>query len=305
MSDWFSRPLLDLRAVDLDSAARVEYLLCQRFRYEYDAPAFDVRQRLVAVPRRRHGSLHLRAHHVDVAVTEPGPWSQRRRLDRRGNTVVDVHVAEVRCAVEFTLAAIVHRDGPPAETSLPMSSLRDRAHLQPTALTNADAALQAMAVELRSSTADDAEFAERACTAVNSGMTYDFGATTVDTTAAQAWAIGRGVCQDSAHVLLAVCRAAGVPARYVSGHLLGQLGGSHAWVEVLVAAGAAARAIGVDPSNGCPAGPRHLPVAVGRDYRDVAPTSGSYLGRANGRLTSAKHAGVTSVVEDLFTDIAL
>ena len=140
---------------------------------------------------------------------------------------------------------------------------------------------------------------------MRSGITYDFGATTVDTTAAQAWAIGRGVCQDSAHVLLALCRAAGVPARYVSGHLLGQLGGSHAWVEVLVADGAAARAIGVDPSNGCPAGPRHLPVAVGRDYRDVAPTSGSYLGRANGRLTSAKHAGVTAVVEDLFTDIAL
>ena len=116
MTDWFARPLLDLHAVDLDGAPRVEYLLCQRFRYEYDAPAFDVRQRIVAVPRKRHGSLHLRAHHVDVAVTGADAWSRRRRVDRRGNTVVDVHVAEVRCAVEFTVAAVVHRDGPLGDT---------------------------------------------------------------------------------------------------------------------------------------------------------------------------------------------
>ena len=106
-------------------------------------------------------------------------------------------------------------------------------------------------------------------------------------------------------MLLAVCRAAGVPARYVSGHLLGQLGGSHAWVEVLVPDGGQARALGVDPSNGCRAGPRHLPVAVGRDYTDVAPTSGSYRGEASGRLTSTKHAGVTAVVENLFADVAI
>ena len=144
-----------------------------------------------------------------------------------------------------------------------------------------------------------------ACSVVRAGIDYGFGATSVETTAVEAWAIGRGVCQDSAHVLLAVCRAAGVPARYVSGHLLGQLGGSHAWVEVLVADGVQARALAVDPSNGCRAGPRHLPVAVGRDYHDVAPTSGAYQGEASGRLTSTKHAGVTAVVENLFADVAI
>lgn len=305
MTDWFARPLLDLHAVDLDSAPRVEYLLCQRFRYEYDAPAFDVRQRIVAVPRKRHGSLHLRAHHVDVAVTGADAWTRRRRVDRRGNTVVDVHVAEVRCAVEFTVAAVVHRDGPVGDTRLPAASLRDPAHLRSTALTRADLALQAVAAEVRAAAADDVEFAEMACTVVKAGIEYGFGATSVETTAAEAWAIGRGVCQDSAHVLLAICRAAGVPARYVSGHLLGQLGGSHAWVEVLVPDGSTARALGVDPSNGCRAGPRHLPVAVGRDYADVAPTSGSYHGGASGQLTSTKHAGVTAIAEELFGAVAL
>ena len=103
--------------------------------------------------------------------------------------------------------------------------------------------------------------------------------------------------------MLAVCHAAGVPARYVSGHLLGQLGGSHAWVEALVPDGDHARALGLDPSNGCRAGPRHLPVAVGRDYLDVAPTSGRYSGGATGRLTCSKHAGVTAVGEELFAEL--
>lgn len=302
MTDWFARPLLDLGAVDLDGAPGVEYLLCQRFRYEYDAPAYDVRQRLLALPRARHGSLRLRAHHVGVDVCGTAAFSRRSRVDRHGNTIVDVQVAEVHCTVEFTVAAVAHRDGELVDAPLPAAALRDPAHLRPTGLTRADEALRSVAAEVRASTADDVEFAELACTLVRAGVEYGFGATSVETTAAEAWAIGRGVCQDTAHVLLAVCRAAGVPARYVSGHLLGLLGGSHAWVEVLVADGAAARALGVDPSNGCRAGPRHLPVAVGRDYADVAPTSGSYRGEARGRLTSTKHAGVTAVVERLFAD---
>ncbi len=64
-------------------------------------------------------------------------------------------------------------------------------------------------------------------------LTYEFGVTGVHTTAADAVAGGRGVCQDYADIMLALCRAAGLPARYVSGHLVGE-GGSHAWVEVVV-----------------------------------------------------------------------
>src|SRR5215470_13547260 len=93
----------------------------------------------------------------------------------------------------------------------------------------------------------------------------------------------------------ALDRAAAVPVRYVSGRLLGEPGGSHAWVEVLVPDGQdghRARAFGLDPTNGCRVGPRHLPVAVGRDYTDVAPTSGVYSGAARGQLTCVKHVVV-------------
>ena len=115
--------------------------------------------------------------------------------------------------------------------------------------------------------------------------------TSVATTAAEALAGGRGVCQDAAHVMIALCRAAGLPARYVSGHLLGE-GGTHAWVEVVVADAAGARAVAFDPCNGRRAGRDYLTVATGRDYTDVAPTSGTYLGAARGTLTATKRVDV-------------
>jgi transglutaminase-like putative cysteine protease len=115
--------------------------------------------------------------------------------------------------------------------------------------------------------------------------------TTIDTTAAEALAGGRGVCQDSAHVMIALGRAAGLPARYVSGHLLGE-GGTHAWVEVVVADPDGARAVGFDPCNGRRTDRAYLTVATGRDYADVAPTSGTYVGAARGTLTATKRVDV-------------
>jgi len=95
-------------------------------------------------------------------------------------------------------------------------------------------------------------------------------------------------------VMLAMCRLLGVPARYVSGHLVGQ-GGTHAWVEVLVPRGATAAALAFDPCHGRRAGNSYVTVAVGRDYADVAPTSGTYVGAPGGTLTGTREVSVTSV----------
>jgi transglutaminase-like putative cysteine protease len=118
---------------------------------------------------------------------------------------------------------------------------------------------------------------------VSQHVSYGFDATDVDTTASEALALGTGVCQDQAHVMLALCRSVGLPARYVSGHLVGQ-GGTHAWTEVDLPQGVLA----YDPCHGRRADERYVTVAVGRDYRDVAPTSGSYEGAALGRLTTSR-----------------
>src|ERR1019366_7671892 len=109
-------------------------------------------------------------------------------------------------------------------------------------------------------------------------MGYRADVTGVKTTAAAALALGQGVCQDYAHVMLSLCRLLGIPARYVSGHLVGE-GGTHAWVEVLVAAPAvpglpaAAAVVALDPTHDREVGENYLTIAIGRDYSDVAPTS--------------------------------
>jgi transglutaminase-like putative cysteine protease len=128
-------------------------------------------------------------------------------------------------------------------------------------------------------------------------MAYRSGVTTVETTAAQALAAGQGVCQDYAHIMLALCRLCGLPARYVSGHLLGE-GGSHAWVDVLLPAAdrpQQAVAVAFDPTHGREAGLSYVTVAVGRDYRDVAPTSGTYRASYKGLLSSQRRVGLTAV----------
>jgi transglutaminase-like putative cysteine protease len=293
VTGWLDAPLLDLDGVDLDSAGSVTYLLHQIFRYSYDGPAYDVRQRLVALPRTRHGRLHRRARHVAVAGCLARP--PRTLADADGNEVVAVELPVVPSMVEFTLAALVERVGTGSGAQLPAAALGDPRHLVPTRLTSPSPALWDLAESVRGQYPDDVEFAAAVCGLMPGRLAFAIGSTSVATTAAEAYALGAGVCQDFAHVMLTVCRLAGIPARYVSGHLLGERGGSHAWVEVLVPDGGAARAVGFDPTNGCAVGARHLPVAVGRDYVDVAPTSGVYSGAARGELSWSKRAGITAV----------
>jgi transglutaminase-like putative cysteine protease len=115
-------------------------------------------------------------------------------------------------------------------------------------------------------------------------MRYERGATGVSTSALEAWHERRGVCQDFAHVALVLLRQIGIPSRYVSGYLhpdanaaIGTSveGASHAWVECYIGHWYA-----VDPTNGAAAGERHVTVARGRDYADVAPFRGVYHGGA-------------------------
>lgn len=119
---------------------------------------------------------------------------------------------------------------------------------------------------------------------VRSQLEYEAGITTVSTSAVEAWRNGRGVCQDFVHLSIAVLRAAGVPARYVSGYLhphrqpevgVTTMGQSHAWVEAWVGDW-----LGVDPTNAVDIAERHVLVARGRDYGDVAPVKGIYSGVA-------------------------
>jgi transglutaminase-like putative cysteine protease len=195
----------------------------------------------------------------------------------------------VRDTVEFVVDAVVERVGPGTDALVPATALTDSRLLRPTRLTAADAAIRRLAATMADQ--DKLATADRFCAYVHEALRYAYGVTSVATTAAEALAGGRGVCQDAAHVMIALCRAIGLPARYVSGHLLGE-GGTHAWVEVIVADAGAARAVALDPCNGCRVGANYLTVATGRDYTDVAPTSGTYAGTARGSLTATKQVDI-------------
>jgi len=121
-------------------------------------------------------------------------------------------------------------------------------------------------------------------------LDYEAGITAADSPIDHALAEGRGVCQDFAHIMIALCRGWGVPARYVSGYLFtdreagdrSDPDATHAWVEVFLPS---LRWVGLDPTNNIMAGERHLAVAIGRDYADVPPSRGVFKGEAESQLS--------------------
>jgi transglutaminase-like putative cysteine protease len=123
---------------------------------------------------------------------------------------------------------------------------------------------------------------------VRDDVAYVPGSTGVQTSAQEAWNLRQGVCQDIAHLTVALLRSRGIPARYVSGYLhphpeakVGETveGQSHAWVEWWCGDW-----VGYDPTNGVPVGLQHVVVARGRDYDDVAPLKGVYNGSPSSHL---------------------
>jgi transglutaminase-like putative cysteine protease len=127
----------------------------------------------------------------------------------------------------------------------------------------------------------------RVVDAVEQRLSYSPGATSVYTTAGEAWLARRGVCQDFTHATLSLLRSLQIPARYVSGYLhsvdeaAGQtvMGESHAWVEYWDGDWHS-----VDPTNNRVVGPAHVTVARGRDYADVPPLKGIYAGSTSEAL---------------------
>ncbi|WP_394770659.1 transglutaminase domain-containing protein [Lacisediminihabitans sp.] len=127
------------------------------------------------------------------------------------------------------------------------------------------------------------------CVRIGESVEYMQGVTGVHTTAAEAWAHRKGVCQDIAHLALGALRSVGIPARYVSGYLhpkpqaaIGDTvaGESHAWVEWFCGDGWR----GFDPTNQIDIGDRHVTIGHGRDYNDVPPLRGVYAGPFKSQL---------------------
>ena len=106
-------------------------------------------------------------------------------------------------------------------------------------------------------------------------MKYQPGVTTLQTTAEEALCQRQGVCQDYAHIMIALCHMENIPARYVVGMLIGE-GASHAWVEIYDKGGW----YGFDPTNDTIVEADHIKISNGRDYRDCLINQGVFVGNA-------------------------
>ncbi|WP_333821145.1 transglutaminase family protein [Ohtaekwangia sp.] len=126
---------------------------------------------------------------------------------------------------------------------------------------------------------------------------YQTGITTVETTLDEIWKLKSGVCQDFAHMLLAILRLMNIPARYVSGYIGPNKGGmrgegaTHAWVEAYIPFYGW---LGLDPTNNCLVNDTHVRLAIGKNFSDVSPVKGTYRGTS----THTLDVTVTVVTED-------
>ncbi len=155
------------------------------------------------------------------------------------------------------------------------------AYLRETGLTIPSPELVAFAEEIgKGDQADPLPRLHRLMLAIQSEIAFDTQPTQTTTTAAEAFALKRGVCQDISHIFIAAARRLGIPARYVSGHLAGEgeaieQGAAHAWAEAYAPD---LGWIGFDATNGiCPT-PAYVRVAIGLDYLGAAPVRGARTG---------------------------
>jgi transglutaminase-like putative cysteine protease len=268
------------------------YLVHQRLTYTYPGPIQQLQQRLMIVPPAQHGHQRLIDHRL--TVTSPAA-STVYAADVFGNTEITIFIPFVKGAIEFEAWILVERCADCGPYYLPAEALREARYCQPSRLTQPDTALTEVAARFRASGKQGSELAQEINTWVYETMQYAHDVTDIHTTAAEALALKQGVCQDYAHIMLALCRRCALPARYISGHLLGE-GGTHAWVEVLVPADdqpEKALVVALDPTHGRAARINYVTVAVGSDYYDVAPTSGSYFAAYSGQLSTHKRVGLT------------
>ncbi len=284
---------LDPHGVDWDRVGLCKYLVHQRFSYEYPEAIRDLRHQLMVIPPATFGDQQRSVYSLEVS--EPGKVITR--LDSFANTVLDVQIPRVARAIKFEAWVAIERTGPATPRPVSAAWLHDPRLLAATDRTAPDRTIRTAAAALQAQGARGLDLAELVNMWVHDTMEYVRGVTDVQTSAGAALALRGGVCQDYSHVMIAICRLLGMPALYVSGHLVGE-GATHAWVEVLLPAAdgsGSGRGWAFDPTHGCRVDMTYLTVAVGRDYGDVAPTSGSYRAGHGGNLTGEKEVRVVEV----------
>jgi transglutaminase-like putative cysteine protease len=235
-------------------------------RYHYERPVKYSVQSLHLTPRR---DLSQRA--LSWNINAPG--RRLEQVDAHGNISHLLTIDEPHRDIQILVHGVVETaDSEARQDDGPLSPL---AYLAPTTLTAPNDDLRAFAHQAMNGTADPRTRAHLLAEAVHDAVRYKSGTSDVQDTAAIAFKSGEGVCQDHAHVYIASARAAGMPARYVSGYLYtgdASEAASHAWVDVWLGPELGWQSI--DVTHKRPAVRTYCRLAVGRDYLDAAPVRG-------------------------------
>ena len=243
----------------------------------------------------------------------PAPARRQDRTDFFGNSVVEFAIDAPHAGVEVSVQARVERseDATPPAPATPLGDLpqalarcRDMGPDSPVHFIAASPRVPLTGPITRfarrqiATGMDTREAIVAVGRALHATMRFDPRATTVDTSAAEAFANRHGVCQDFSHIMIACLRGIGIPAAYVSGYLRTQpppgkprLEGAdamHAWVRAWC--GPRAGWLAFDPTNDRIADTSHIVVAYGRDYADVSPIRG--ILRGSGGQTSRQSVDV-------------
>lgn len=238
-----------------------------RTTYRYQEPVKYSAQTLRLTPRRDGEQRTL-----TWSIQAPGRRAEQ--VDAHGNITHLLTLEESHREISIIVTGIVEIPRV-REVLREQGMLSPLAYAAPTALTAGSTRILELARAHLQSQAPLRERLYELAKGVCAEVRYRPGVTTVEDAAAAALERGEGVCQDQAHVLIACCRAMGIPARYVSGYLCSGDGGetaSHAWVEAWL--NEAQGWHGIDVTHMQPAGAGHCRLAVGRDYLDAAPIRG-------------------------------
>lgn len=244
----------------------------------YNSAVRDCRRSLcVLPPQERAGQVVLH----EEWVCEPPADTSDTVNDDFGNRFLHLSHKVIEQTFSLDLELETSHADVPVEKSVGMPPNGIGAFLLPSALCDWTREIEGIGQKLSAKLADMEDKAEAFCNFAFERVEYAPGTTRTETRASQTLENRRGVCQDHAHLMISLCRAAKIPARYVSGYLPGE-GAMHAWAEVLIDD----CWIGFDPTHNRRVRPDYVFVACGRDFRDCASITGSYRGRAQARLTS-------------------
>ncbi len=250
--------------------------------YRYETPPSSVIQTLRLTPRNHSGQ-----YVVSWLISISADCRLDAQDDAFGNLIhtftaegpIDELIVHVEGEVETEDNAGVVAGA--IERFPPALFLRD------TPLTQTDAAIVEFSERYRSSGANTLVMLHEMLGGLNREIVFDTNPTHTATTAAEAFALKRGVCQDLTHVFISAARHLGVPARYISGYFHRSDGvndqeAGHAWAEAFVPS---LGWVGFDATNGICTTDAHLRVAAGLDYLSAAPVRGARSGGAGENLS--------------------